>query len=63
MDEKNIRKLLRKAEKAGFEVNWAARHYKVTSPAGDTFGVSRSPADGLAWKKILCDFKRAGLRL
>jgi len=60
--QKDIHKLLRQAERAGFRVIRDTRHFKVVAPGGQTIGVSRSP-DPPALKKIAHDLKKAGLRL
>jgi hypothetical protein len=58
--KKDIKRLLRAAEKQGFEVDRSTRHYKVTAPDGRVFGVSRSPAGSPALKRIRADFRKHG---
>lgn len=66
---KDVRALLRKAEKAGFLIDRQARHLKVSfpkscgcpTPGEVAFGVSRTPGDLQAWKAIRSDFRKHGL--
>ena len=59
---KDVQKLLRLAMKQGFvvEQNRKTSHYKVVSPSGGIFGVSFTPSDSLALKRIKADFRRHG---
>jgi hypothetical protein len=59
---KNVKKLLRLVKRNGYVVNTGSKHYKVLDEDGAFLvGISRTPSDPLAWKRILADCRRAGV--
>lgn len=59
---KDLKRLLRQAEQAGFRVDRTGRHYKVISPSGVVVGVSKTPSDRFALIRIKHDLRKAGLK-
>ncbi len=59
---KDVRKLLKQAERAGCEIKHGAKHYKVYCP-GDVpmVTVSKTPSDPAALRYIQRDLERAGV--
>lgn len=54
---KDLRKLLKSAEAAGWEFTHKNHHIKGKHPNGKTATISRSPSDGRAIKNIEKDLK------
>lgn len=55
---KDVKPLMRRARKQGFVIEHRRRHFMVTAPDGRIFGVSCSPSDPYALRKIRKDFER-----
>ena len=59
---KDVKKLLKQLRKDGYEIDEHSKHYKVIDRDGAVlFGISRTPSDVLAWRRILADCRGAGI--
>jgi len=56
-NNKDLRKLLKSAEDAGWEFTHKNHHIKGKHPSGKTTTISRSPSDGRAIKNIEKDLR------
>jgi hypothetical protein len=58
--KKDVSQLLRKLRRAGYVIDERGKHYKVRDADGCVlFGVSRTPSDPRAWRRILADCRRS----
>ena len=58
---KEVAQLLRKVQKRGYVISYKSKHIKILDSAGKfVLGVSKTPSDPLALKRIKCDLYRAG---
>jgi hypothetical protein len=60
--KKEVRQLLKVVRRNGYIVDDRGKHYKVLGKDG-TFlvGISSTPSDPLALKRIRCDLRRVGI--
>jgi len=59
---KDIAKIIRGARRGGFVVDESSKHIKVLGPDGRFLvGISATPSDSLALRRIKCDLKKAGV--
>jgi hypothetical protein len=59
---KDVSQLLRKLRKAGYIIDRSGKHYKVRDADGRVvLGISRTPSDPRAWRRILADVRRTGV--
>jgi hypothetical protein len=59
--KKDVKQLIRKLRRGGHVIDERGKHYKVRTADGAVlFGISRTPSDPLAWKRILADVRRTG---
>lgn len=64
MPSKDIKALIRKAERSGWTATMTrSGHYKIEPPEAPMFFCSSSPSDHRALRKIQADFVRSGLVL
>ena len=61
--QKDTRKLLRRARKAGFIVESCGKHLRIVTPTGDKLTCAVSPSCSSTYENLKSKLRKAGLEI